>query len=100
MFNMPSRSAQNVEYFVNSDESSFTTSSRLPVLLRPCTKPSKAAIKSEESHRILKWVVVVHKIQKLKLSGDVSPRTSTNSNSLGVTLPYLFKVLHLIVRTT
>lgn len=58
LFNMPSRSAQNVEYFAFSDDSSMTTSRRLPALLRPCTKPKKAANSKERSHRMLIWGVV------------------------------------------
>ena len=69
---MPSRSPQNVEYFASSDDSSLTTSKRLPVLLRPCTKHSKVAENKERSHRMLVWVAVLHGLEKL--SGDVSPR--------------------------
>ncbi len=76
LFDMPSRSAQNVEYFANSDDSSLTTSNRLPVLLRPCTEPSKVANQRERSHRMLICIAVLHRSWKLKLSvsGDVSPR--------------------------
>ena len=60
LFNMPSRSPQSVEYFASSDDSSLTTSKRLPVLLRPCTKHSKVAKNKEMSHRMLIWVAVLH----------------------------------------
>ncbi len=59
LFNMPSRSLQNVEYFAFSDDSSMITSKRFPVLLKPCTKPTKAANNKERSHRMLIWVARV-----------------------------------------
>ena len=87
---MPSRSAQNVEYFAFSDDSSMTTSRRLPALLRPCTKPSKAASSRERSHRMLIWVaVIVHLFKKLKLSGDVSPRNRTTPRFIACELERL-----------
>ena len=59
---MPWRSSQNVEYFAFSDDSSMTTSNRLPVLLRHRAKPSKAANNKDRSHRILIWDAVIDKL--------------------------------------